>query len=32
MSRWGKEGVVETREDGFFVPDVDALKKHAAAG
>jgi CRP-like cAMP-binding protein len=32
MSRWGKDGVVETREDGFFVPDVDELKKHAAAG
>jgi CRP-like cAMP-binding protein len=29
MSRWGKEGLVETREDGFTVPDLDALKKHA---
>jgi len=31
MSRWGKDGLVETREDGFFVPDVEELKKHAAA-
>ncbi len=29
MSRWGKEGLVETREDGFFVPDLDALQHHA---
>jgi CRP-like cAMP-binding protein len=31
MSRWGKDGIVETREDGFFVPDPGELKKHAAA-
>lgn len=25
MSRWQKEGVVETRPDGFYVPDPEAL-------
>ena len=27
MSRWGKEGVVLTGEDGFVVPDLDALRR-----
>jgi len=27
MSRWGKEGVVSTREDGFLVLDRDALEQ-----
>lgn len=31
MSRWGKDGLVETREDGFYVPDTGELKRHAAA-
>ncbi len=29
MSRWGKEGLVATREDGFLVPDVAALERLA---
>lgn len=28
MSRWGKEGVVLTEEQGFTVPDVEALRRH----
>ncbi len=31
MSRWGKEGLVETREEGFFVPDLPALTRHAGS-
>jgi CRP/FNR family transcriptional regulator len=26
MSRWGKDGLVETREDGFLVKDFQALE------
>jgi CRP/FNR family transcriptional regulator len=26
LSRWGKEGLVETREDGFVVKDFEALE------
>jgi len=32
MSRWGKDGLVETRDDGFLILDLDKLKEHAAAG
>ena len=32
MSRWGKEGLVETRENGFAILDLETLKKHAEAG
>ncbi|MGE5345125.1 MAG: Crp/Fnr family transcriptional regulator [Acidithiobacillales bacterium] len=31
MSRWGKEGVVLTREDGFLIRDAEALKRSAGA-
>ncbi len=31
MSRWGKEGLVETREEGFFVRDLAALTRHAGS-
>jgi len=27
MSRWGKEGLVTTREGGFAIPDVEALER-----
>lgn len=27
MSRWGKEGVVLTEEDGFVIPDVEGLRR-----
>ena len=27
MSRWGKEGLVATRDDGFLVPDLAALER-----
>lgn len=30
MSRWGKEGLVVTHPDGFTIPDVAALRRHAA--
>ncbi|KAA0254990.1 Crp/Fnr family transcriptional regulator [Acidobacteria bacterium ACD] len=30
MSRWGKEGLVLTRPDGFSIPDVGALRRLAA--
>ena len=26
MSRWGKEGLVLTEEDGFVIPDVTRLR------
>jgi CRP-like cAMP-binding protein len=32
MSRWHKEEVVVTEKDGFFIPDIDALRALAAAG
>lgn len=28
MSRWGKEGIVLTEEDGFTIPDVARLRSH----
>lgn len=28
MSRWGKEGLVRTEEDGFVVPSLEALRQH----
>lgn len=28
MSRWGKEGIVLTEEDGFSIPDVARLRSH----
>ncbi len=31
MSRWGREGVVLTREDGFLIQDPEALKRSAGA-
>jgi CRP-like cAMP-binding protein len=31
MSRWGKEGIVLTREDGFLIRDAEALKRSAGA-
>lgn len=31
MSRWGKEGVVLTREDGFLIPDLAILRRSAGA-
>jgi CRP/FNR family transcriptional regulator len=31
MSRWGKEGLVETREDGFLIRDFKALESLAAS-
>lgn len=27
MSRWAKEGIIQTREDGFHVPDLAALER-----
>ena len=29
MSRWGKEGIVQTEKEGFFVTDIEALKSLA---
>lgn len=29
MSRWGKEGIVQTEKEGFFVTDVEALESLA---
>ncbi len=26
MSRWGKDGVVQTRKEGFLVTDLEALE------
>lgn len=31
MSRWGKEGIVLTKEDGFLIPDPAALKRCAGS-
>lgn len=28
MSRWGKEGLVLTEEDGFVIPDLERLRAH----
>jgi len=32
MSRWGKDRLVESRKDGFVVPDLGALEELAGAG